>query len=148
MLSANEQAALLLNPKDRVIPMINSDESLQPTPVASRWGEKSARIFLIIALVAVAIMIFEAASGRPGVGSLAASILGAPWSVLLAPLAGWLHGRVPDTALRVTGVLLALASVWLNSRIVYGIAARTERDLRSAAAPAAPSPPAPPADPS
>ena len=131
-----------------------NSETLEPTPEHSAWGEKSARIFLIIALVAVAIMIFEAASGRPGVGSLAASILGAPWSVLLAPLAGWLHGRVPDTALRVTGVLLALASVWLNSRIVYGIAARTERDLRSAAAqrraapPAPPAPPASPADPS
>jgi len=114
--------------------MINSDETLQPIPTGSQWGHKASRVFLIVALSAVGLMTYEAFSGRPGVGSLAASILSAPWSVLLAPVAQALHGRIADSAMRVIGLLLALGSVLLNSRIVYGIAARMERDLRAAAA--------------
>ncbi len=125
--------------------MINTDEPLQPAPSASLWGKKASRIFLIIGLLTVALTIYEVFSGRSGVGSLVAGILSAPWSVLLAPLARALQGRVPDDALRVIGLLLALGCVLLNSRIVYGIAARMERDVRALAAERR-SPP-PPSDP-
>ncbi|MEO5989259.1 MAG: hypothetical protein ABIU54_04540 [Candidatus Eisenbacteria bacterium] len=114
--------------------MINTDEPLQPAPQSSAWGRKASRIFLLIGLSAVGLTIYEVFSGRSGVGSLAAGILSAPWSVLLAPLARAMQGRVPDDALRVIGLLLALGCVLLNSRIVYGIAARMERDLRAMAA--------------
>ncbi len=120
--------------------MINADEALQPAPTASAWGQKASRMFLIVALAAVALMTYEAFSGRPGVGSLAAGILSAPWSVLLASVAQALHGRIPDDAMRIIGLLLALGCVLLNSRIVYGIAARMERDVRAMAAERRPPP--------
>ena len=124
--------------------MINSDETLQPAPTASLWGQKASRIFLFIALPAVALMAYEAFSGHPGVGSLAASILSAPWSVLLSGLAQMLQGQLAPAAMRVIGLLLALGCVLLNSRIVYGIAARMERDLRAAAAERRAAPPSDP----
>lgn len=125
--------------------MINSDETLQPVPTGSLWGQKASRWFLVVALASLALMTYEAFSGRPGVGSLAASILSAPWSVLLSQLAQALHGRLPDSAMRIIGLLLALGCVLLNSRIVYGIAARMERDLRAAAAERRAPPPSDPA---
>ena len=39
-----------------------------------------------------------------------------------ASVAQALHGRIPDDAMRIIGLLLALGCVLLNSRIVYGIA--------------------------
>lgn len=127
-----------------IAPTLNSDESLQPAPAASLWGQKASRMFLIVALPAVALMAYEAFSGHPGVGSLAASILSAPWSVLLSGLAQMVQGHLAPAAMRVIGLLLALGCVLLNSRIVYGIAARMERDLRAAAAERRAAPPSDP----
>lgn len=124
--------------------MINSDEPLQPPP-QSAWGQNASRMFLVVGLSAVGLMTYEAFSGRPGVGSLAAGVLSAPWSVLLAQLAQALQAHLASAAMRIIGILLALGCVLLNSRIVFGIAARMERDLRAMAAERR-SPP-PPSDP-
>ena len=106
------------------------DEPLATTPAASRWGRKAAGVYLAVAALAFVAVAIELVRGRPGLGVFAVSILTAPWSALLAPLARTLQGRVPDAALRPLGLVLALLCALLNARILYGIAARTERDAR------------------
>lgn len=99
-------------------------------PSMTEWGRRAARIYLLAAGLALAAMLVETLLGHPGVGSMFAAILAAPWSMLVAALAPPLPGDWPLPAgLAVRMVPLALFML-LNAAIVAGIAARSERDLR------------------
>ncbi len=105
------------------------DEALASTPSGSAWGRTTVRVYLGIVVVAALLLAFDLAQGRPGSGSFFLSVLTAPWSALLAPVAGSLKGPLGDAGLIVVGLLLAAGCVALNARIAYGIAARMERDM-------------------
>ena len=107
-------------------------EALAPAPAHSRWGRNAAAVYGGVAAVAFAFTLNDLAAGRSGTGTWAVSVLTAPWSVLLANVARLLAGRLALGTLRVLGLALMLLSALLNARILYGIAARAERDVRAA----------------
>jgi hypothetical protein len=106
-------------------------EVLTPSPVGSRWGRRATVIYLSVVAAAFTLLAWELSTGQRGLGSVAISVLTAPWSAALALLAQALAGAVPQSALRVLGFTLAAASALLNARILYGMAARAERDART-----------------
>jgi hypothetical protein len=108
------------------------EEPLAPTPARSTWGRNAARIYLVAVAIAALVLARELVVGRSGPGVLAISVLTAPWSGLLAGLARTLAGRMDPAALRALGLVLAALAALLNARILYGIAARAERDVRGA----------------
>ena len=101
-----------------------------PAPAASGWGRRVATVYLSVVGVTFALLFYELARGERGLGSIALSVLTAPWSAALALLAQSLAGSLPAGAMRALGFVLAAASALLNARILYGIAARAERDAR------------------
>jgi len=109
-------------------------ESLAPAPAGSRWGRNAALVYGGVCAVAFAFTLRELFAGQSGTGTWAISVLTAPWSVLLASVARMLSGRLAPQALRALGVALVLLSAALNARIVYGMAARAERDAAAARA--------------
>lgn len=106
-------------------------ESLEPSLPGSRWGRNAARVYLGVVVAAAVLLASELVSGRTGFGSLAISVLTAPWSGLLAPLASRLAPHLTPVAMRATGLSLVALTALLNARILYGIAARMERDARA-----------------
>lgn len=107
-------------------------ETLTPAPTGSAWGRRTAAVYLGVVALAFALLLYELAAGQRGLGSIALSVLTAPWSAALAMLAQGLAGRLPEGAMRLLGFALAAAAALLNARILYGMAARAERDVRSA----------------
>ncbi len=108
-------------------------ESLAPAPARSAWGRKVAWVYLVLAGLALLLTLREMAVGRPGVGTMAVSVLTAPWSVLLGQLGRTLAPSLAPGAARAAGVALLVLCALLNARILYGIAARAERDARARA---------------
>ncbi len=97
------------------------------------WGRRAARIYLLVAGLALLAMLAETLLGHPGTGTMFAAILAAPWSMLAASILPPLPRDWPMAAgLAVRMAPLALFML-LNAAIVAGIAARSERDVRSAA---------------
>ena len=95
----------------------------------SRWGRRAASTYLVVCALALLAMLVETWMGHPGIGSMFAAMLAAPWSMLMAGLAPPLPRDWPMAAgLAVRMVPLALFML-LNAAIVRGIAARSERDL-------------------
>ena len=93
------------------------------------WGRRSARIYLVVAGLALVAMLVETVLGHPGTGSIFAAILAAPWSMLAASFLPPLPDDWPLPAgLAVRMVPLALFML-LNAAIIAGIAARSQRDL-------------------
>lgn len=111
-------------------------ESLAPAPAGSRWGRNAALVYGGVCAVAFAFTLRELIGGRSGTGTWAISVLTAPWSVLLASVARMLSDRLAPAFLRALGLALVLLSAALNARIVYGMAARAERDASAARTPA------------
>ena len=111
------------------------EEALRAAPIGSAWGRKVSRTYLAIAAVACALMVRELIVGASGLGTMAISILTAPWSVLLAYVARALASGVDPVVLRALGLGLVLLATLLNARILYGMAARAERDARAARSP-------------
>lgn len=109
-------------------------EMLSPAPAGSAWGRRTAAVYLGVVALAFALLAWELAAGQRGLGSIALSVLTAPWSAALALLAQSLAGSLPEGAMRVLGFALAVAAALLNARILYGMAARAERDVRGARA--------------
>jgi hypothetical protein len=109
-------------------------ESLAPAPEHSRWGRNAAALYGGVTAIAFAFTLRELLAGRSGTGTWAVSVLTAPWSVLLANVARMLAGRLGPGTLRALGLTLVLLSALLNARILYGMAARAERDVRAARA--------------
>jgi hypothetical protein len=109
-----------------------NEEALAPAPGGSAWGRKVARAYLVIAGLAAALMVRELVAGASGIGTMAISILTAPWSVLLASLARALAPALAPGVMRALGLTLVVLSALLNARILYGMAARGERDARAA----------------
>ncbi len=109
-------------------------EALGPTPSGSTWGRRVATVYLVLVGASFALVFWELASGSRGLGSFAISVLTAPWSAGLAYLARLLAGSLSETAMRVLGLVLTAGAAALNARILYGIAARAERDVRDARA--------------
>ena len=72
--------------------------------------------------------------GASGFGTMAISILTAPWSVLLASVARLLAPSLAPAVMRGAGLALIVLATLLNARILYGMAARAERDARAAQA--------------
>ncbi len=107
-------------------------EFLTPAPSGSRWGRRTAAVYLGVVALAFALLFWELGAGQRGLGSIAVSVLTAPWSAALAMLAQGLAGRLPEGAMRLLGFALAAAAALLNARILYGMAARAERDVRAA----------------
>jgi len=94
------------------------------------WGRRAARLYLLVAALALAAMLVETVLGHPGTGTMFAAILAAPWSMLAAAFLPPLPTDWPFAAgLAVRMVPLALFML-LNAAIIAGIAARSERDLR------------------
>jgi hypothetical protein len=87
-------------------------------------------VYLVVVVVAFAVLVYELVRGERGLGSIALSVLTAPWSAALSMLAQALAGSLPEAAMRALGFALAAASALLNARILYGMAARAERDAR------------------
>jgi len=110
-------------------------ESLVPAPAGSRWGRNAAGVYGGIAMIAFAFTLRELFTGQSGTGTWAISVLTAPWSVLLANVARLLADRLAPEVLRSLGLALVLLSAALNARIVYGMAARAERDARATRSP-------------
>jgi hypothetical protein len=108
-----------------------TQESLEPVPGRSRWGRNAALVYGGVCAVAFAFTLRELFTGQSGTGTWAISVLTAPWSVLLANVARLLADRLTPGALRATGLALVLLSAALNARILYGMAARAERDARA-----------------
>ncbi len=104
------------------------DEPLGAAPPGSSWGRITVRVYLGIAAASGALLAFDLAQGRSGIGSFFVSVVTAPWSALIAPLAGSLRGPLGDRGLLAVGLALAAGCVALNARIAYGIAARMQRD--------------------
>jgi hypothetical protein len=99
----------------------------------ARWGRRAATIYLVVAGLALVAMLVETVLGHPGVGTMFAAILAAPWSMLAAGFLPPLPRDWPMAAgLAIRMAPLALFML-LNAAIVAGIAARSERDLRGAA---------------
>ena len=109
-----------------------NEEALAPPPAGSQWGRLVSRGYLVVAALATALMVRDLVAGRSGFGTMAISILTAPWSVLLAYVARALAPALAPGAMRALGVVLVVLSALLNARILYGMAARAERDVRSA----------------
>lgn len=109
-----------------------NEEDLAPAPPGSAWGRKVSRAYLAAAAIAVALMVRELVVGRSGFGTMAISILTAPWSVLLASLARTVSPSLAPGVMRALGLALVVVSALLNARILYGMAARGERDARAA----------------
>ncbi|MCC6348478.1 MAG: hypothetical protein IT347_02670 [Candidatus Eisenbacteria bacterium] len=107
-------------------------DTLTPAPAHSSWGRRAAAIYLTLVALAFVLLFYELASGRRGLGSVALSVLTAPWSAGLALVAQALAPHLPAGVLRALGFLLAAAAALLNARILYGVAARAERDARGA----------------
>jgi len=105
-------------------------EALAPAPAGSPLGRSIATIYLVVVGLAFAVLVYELMRGQHGIGSIAVSVLTAPWSAALALVAQALAGSLPEGAMRVLGFTLAFASALLNARILYGMAARAERDFR------------------
>lgn len=101
-----------------------------PSPAGSRWGRRVAIVYLALVAAAFGLLAWELASGQRGLGSIAISVLTAPWSAGLALVAQGVSGALPPAALRALGFALAALAAALNARILYGIAARAERDAR------------------
>jgi hypothetical protein len=101
-----------------------------PAPLSmAAWGRRSARIYLVVAGLALVAMLVETVLGHPGTGSIFAAILAAPWSMLAASFLPPLPDDWPLPAgLAVRMVPLALFML-LNAAIIAGIAARSQRDL-------------------
>ena len=101
-----------------------------PEPLSmAAWGRRSARIYLVVAGLALVAMLVETVLGHPGTGSIFAAILAAPWSMLAASFLPPLPDDWPLPAgLAVRMVPLALFML-LNAAIIAGIAARSQRDL-------------------
>jgi hypothetical protein len=106
-------------------------EALEPAPAGSPWGRRVATVYLVVVGLAFALLVYELARGQRGLGSIAVSVLTAPWSAALAMLAQALAGSLSEGAMRALGFALAAASALLNARILYGMAARAERDARA-----------------
>lgn len=104
------------------------DEPLTAPPIGSSWGRNTVRAYLAIVAVAAVLLAFDLAQGRGGAGSFFISVLTAPWSALIAPLAASLRASLGDRATVMLGLLLAAGCIALNARIAYGIAARMQRD--------------------
>lgn len=109
-------------------------EALAPAPEGSTWGRRTAFVYLGVVALAFALLATELARGERGLGSIAVSVLTAPWSAALALLAQALAGALSAGAMRVLGFALTIACALLNARILYGMAARAERDVRAARA--------------
>ena len=93
------------------------------------WGRRSARIYLVVAGLALVAMLVETLLGHPGTGSIFAAILAAPWSMLVASFLPPIPADWPLPAgLAARMVPLALFML-LNAAIIAGIAARSQRDL-------------------
>jgi len=105
-------------------------EAFGLTPAGSGWGRRVAGVYLGVVALAFALLLYELAAGQRGLGSIALSVLTAPWSAALAMLAQALGGSLPAAAMRVLGFVLAAGAALLNARILYGVAARAERDAR------------------
>jgi hypothetical protein len=115
------------------VPRMNdvpAPDALGPAPSGSRWGRRTAGVYLVLVALAFALLFYELARGERGLGSIAVSVLTAPWSAALAMLAQALAGSLSEAAMRALGFALAAASALLNARILYGMAARAERDAR------------------
>lgn len=113
---------------------VPEDAAAAPTPTnMTLWGRRAARMYLIVAGIALLAMLVETLLGHPGAGSIFAAILAAPWSMLVAKFLPELPRDWPLAAgLAVRMVPLALFML-LNAAIVAGIAARSERDMRGVA---------------
>lgn len=112
--------------------------TLGPAPAGSAWGRRVATVYLALAALAFVLLFYDLAAGQRGLGSIAISVLTAPWSAALAllaqslggVLAGLPAGPLPEAGMRVLGFTLTGAAALLNARILYGMAARAERDVR------------------
>jgi hypothetical protein len=105
------------------------EERLAPAPTGSRWGRTTVGVYLGLVAVCAAWLGWDLLSGHhASTGSFFLSVLTAPWSGLLAPLAGFVGGFVGPEGVRATGFGLLAACAALNARILYGIAARMQRD--------------------
>lgn len=101
----------------------------RPIPSMTAWGRKAARLYLLVGSLALAAMLVETLLGHPGVGTMIAAVLAAPWSMLMAAFAPPLPRDWPMAAgLAVRMAPLALFML-LNAAIVAGMAARSERDF-------------------
>lgn len=99
----------------------------------ARWGRRAATIYLVVAGLALVAMLVETVLGHPGIGTMFAAILAAPWSMLAASFLPPMPRDWPMAAgLAIRMAPLALFML-LNAAIIAGIAARSERDLRGAA---------------
>ncbi len=112
-------------------------ESLAPAP-PSRWGRMVSRTYLVIAAGAALLMVRELVANQSGLGTMALSLLTAPWSVLLSYVAQAVAPGLAPGTMRVIGLVLMLLAVLLNARILSGMAARAERDVRAARTPGEP----------
>jgi hypothetical protein len=109
------------------------DPGATPPTNMSRWGRRAALLYLGVAGLALVAMLVETVLGHPGVGSMFAAILAAPWSMLAASFLPPLPRDWPMAAgLAIRMAPLALFML-LNAAIIVGIAARSERDVRGAA---------------
>ncbi len=107
-------------------------EMVGPTPARSTWGRWTAGVYLALVGAAFVLVLVELAQGTRGLGSVAVSVLTAPWSAALALLAQALPGSLGASVMRVVGFVLTAACAGLNARILYGVAARAERDVNQA----------------
>ena len=107
----------------------SNDVTGAPPESMAAWGRRSAKIYLVVAGLALVAMLVETVLGHPGTGSIFAAILAAPWSMLAASLLPPLPDDWPLPAgLAVRMAPLALFML-LNAAIIAGIAARSQRDL-------------------
>lgn len=109
-----------------------AQESLEPAPAHSRWGRQAAAVYAGVTAIAFGFTLRDLQAGHSGTGTWAVSVLTAPWSVLLANVARMLAGRLAPVVLRSLGLALMLLCAALNARILYGMAARAERDVIAA----------------
>lgn len=105
------------------------DEPLAATPQGSAWGRTTVRVYLGIVAVVAVLLAMDLSRGQSGTGTFFLSVVTAPWSALLAPLAGAVRGPLGERGMVAVGLLLAALCIALNARIAYGIAARIQRDL-------------------
>jgi hypothetical protein len=102
-------------------------------PDMARWGRRAATLYLGVAGLALVAMLIETVLGHAGIGTMFAAILAAPWSMLAAAFLPPMPRDWPMAA----GLAIRMAPLavfmLLNAAIIAGIAARSERDLRSAA---------------
>jgi len=117
------------------MPPLPDSEVLAPAPAGSRWGRMVASGYLVLAALAVALTLREVLAGAPGWGATAIGVLTAPWSMLLSSLGpAVMPPGTPPGVIRGVGLVLVVVAAGLNARILYGMAARAERDARAARA--------------